>query len=41
MIQTFEAIEARDEKPWAEFYTMALFSRNGVQVAVKPTVASI
>jgi len=36
MIQSFAAMESRDDRPWMEFHTLAVCSRNGVQVAARP-----
>lgn len=36
MIQSFSAMEAHDNRPWLEFYTLALCSKNGVQVSMTP-----
>ena len=41
MLQSFEAIEPRDDTPWDEFYTLALFSRHGVKVSVTPAVSGV
>ncbi|EMR86435.1 putative cytochrome p450 alkane hydroxylase protein [Botrytis cinerea BcDW1] len=35
MLQEFQDIEQRDEKPWQEAYTLVVCSHNGVQVSLK------
>ncbi|KAM0157982.1 hypothetical protein ACHAQE_005769 [Botrytis cinerea] len=35
MLQEFQEIEQRDEKPWQEAYTLVVCSHNGVQVSLK------
>ncbi|KAH8897276.1 cytochrome P450 [Thozetella sp. PMI_491] len=35
MAQTFEEIKSRDDRPYTEYYTIALFSKNGVHVSLK------
>jgi len=37
MVQSFASMESRDKLPWTEFHTLAVCSRNGVQVAVPTT----
>lgn len=39
MVQCFSAIEARDDMPYTEYYTIALFSKNGVKVGLTPSTA--
>lgn len=36
MMQSFSAIESKDEKPWTEKHTLAICSRNGVWCSLKP-----
>jgi hypothetical protein len=35
MAQTFEEVISRDDRPYTEYYTIALFSKNGVHVSLK------
>jgi hypothetical protein len=41
MAQCFAEIEARDDAPYTEYYTIALFSKNGVQVGLQPVAESV
>lgn len=36
MVQHFSAISSTDDRPWLEFYTLALCSKNGVLVSLTP-----
>ena len=40
MLQAFDSIDARDDLPWTEFYTLALFSRHGVKVSAVRSVSA-
>jgi hypothetical protein len=37
MLQKFERIELRDERPWTEFYTLVACSKNGTLVSLTPS----